>query len=52
MGIFPVCMHKVDRKDADQTVQYVPSDQGLFLASAVGLLGISGLRERNGDERR
>ena len=31
--IFQVCVHKVDRKDAEQTVQYVPSDQGFFLAS-------------------
>ena len=34
VGIFPVCMHEVERKDAEQTVQYVQSDQGLFLASA------------------
>ena len=30
--VFPVCMHEVDRKDAEQTVQYL-SDQGLFLTS-------------------
>ena len=32
--IFPVCVHEVDRKDAEQTVQYVQSDQGFFIASA------------------
>ena len=31
---FPSCVHEVDRKDAEQTVKYVQSDQGLFLASA------------------
>ena len=27
-------MHKVDRKDAEQTVQHVHSDRGLFVAGA------------------
>ena len=32
VGVFPVCVHEVDRKDTEQTMQYVQSDQGLFLA--------------------
>ena len=31
MGVFPVCVHEMDRKDAEQTVQYVYSDQVIFL---------------------
>ena len=35
VGIVYVCVHEVDRKDTEHTVQYVQSDQGLFLGSAI-----------------